>query len=50
MKMIRLYNGETSILVPETDLEYLVEAGWCLEKPKAKSVKAGKTETSLETD
>lgn len=50
MKMIRLYNGETSILAPETDLEYLESAGWCREKPKAKSAKAGKTEPPLEID
>lgn len=50
MKMIRLYNGETSILAPETDLEYLEEAGWCREEPKSKPAKAVKTEVSLETD
>lgn len=50
MKMIRLYSGQSSILAPETDLEYLESAGWCREKPKAKSAKAGKTEPSLETD
>lgn len=50
MKMFRLYNGETSILAPEADLGYLIEIGWSREKPKAKSAKAGKTESPLETE
>jgi len=40
MKMIPLHHGDTSILAPETDVEYLLSIGWSENKPKAKPAKA----------
>jgi hypothetical protein len=40
MKMIKLHKGDTEILAPETDVEYLTSVGWSEDKPKAKPSKA----------
>ena len=51
MKMITLHNGDTEILAPETDVEYLTSVGWSKDKPKAKPTKAkSKPEEPQEID
>ena len=50
MKMITLHNGDTEILAPETDVEYLTSVGWSKDKPKPPAKAKSKPEEPQEID